>query len=275
MNAADQATTFDAHERRLWTGRALAYERTFAKLCAYPAPMLLDAAGVHAGVTALDVGTGSGTVAALACARGAVVTAVDAERGMVELTRRRVPAADVRHGLLPDLPFPDGVFDAAVANFVINHVGDPAAALGELRRLVRPGGRIAVTVWPHPPPPLQRLWWQAIEAAGARRPDSVPRVAAELDFERSTDGLTRLLSDAALTELTGETITWEHRAAPDEWWSGAVNGIGTSGLIIASQTPEMIAQIKGHYDRLTAAYLGSDGLLGLPTAAVLAAGRVG
>jgi ubiquinone/menaquinone biosynthesis C-methylase UbiE len=44
---------------------------------------------------------------------------------------------------------------AAVANIVPNHVGDPAAGLAELRRVVRPGVRVAVTLWPTPqPPPL-------------------------------------------------------------------------------------------------------------------------
>ena len=63
-------TAFDAGERRAWAGRAEAYAGSFAKLCAYPVPQLLDAAGVKAWVRVLDVGTGSGTVAAAAVERG-------------------------------------------------------------------------------------------------------------------------------------------------------------------------------------------------------------
>ena len=149
---------FDDHERVRWAGRAAAYDRSFAPLCAYPVHALLDLAAAGAGSRVLDVGTGTGTVAAAAAARGARVTAVDADAGMVELCAARVPAADVREATLPALPFADGEFDAVVANFVINHVADPAAAVRELRRVVRPGGRVAVTIWPSPAPPVMQFW---------------------------------------------------------------------------------------------------------------------
>jgi 2-polyprenyl-3-methyl-5-hydroxy-6-metoxy-1,4-benzoquinol methylase len=145
----DGVTVFDEHERLQWRGAGRAYHGSFARLCAHPAPTLLDAAGVEPGVRVLDVGTGTGTVAALACSRGAEVVAVDAEPSMVELAGHQAPAAEIRLATLPHLPFADSSFDAAVANFVLNHVGDPAAA--ELHRMVCPGGRIAVTIWPAPP----------------------------------------------------------------------------------------------------------------------------
>ncbi|MGN9806007.1 class I SAM-dependent methyltransferase [Micromonospora sp. L32] len=151
-------TSFDDHERERWAGRATAYERTFARLCAYPADALLDAAGAGAGMRVLDVGTGTGTVAALAAGRGATVVAVDAEASMLASARRAVPDARLVRAALPHLPLITGAVDAAVANFVLNHVGDPAAAVAGLGRTVRPGGPIAVTVWPWPQPPLQRLW---------------------------------------------------------------------------------------------------------------------
>ncbi|MGW4680652.1 hypothetical protein ACWEOS_19495 [Micromonospora taraxaci] len=63
-------TAYDAYVRSHWSGRAAAYDRSLAALCAHPAPSLLDAADVGAGTRVLDVGTGSGTVAGLASARG-------------------------------------------------------------------------------------------------------------------------------------------------------------------------------------------------------------
>jgi ubiquinone/menaquinone biosynthesis C-methylase UbiE len=132
-------TTFDEHERMQWAGKAAAYRDSFAALCAYPAGALLDAAAVGEDVRVLDVGTGTGTVAALACARAARTTAVDAEPSMLEIARRRAPGAETRHAVLPHLPFPDAFFDAVVANFVLNHVGDPEAAVREMRRVVCPG----------------------------------------------------------------------------------------------------------------------------------------
>src|SRR6185369_9111359 len=128
---------FDQHEREMWAGRATAYARSFAGLCAHAAPPLVTAVAAGPGVRLLDVGTGPGTVAALAVALGADVDAVDAEPSMVALAARRVPQATVRLGILPDLPFVDATFDAVVANFVINHVADPAAAVAELARVAR------------------------------------------------------------------------------------------------------------------------------------------
>ena len=57
-------TRFDEYERAMWAGRADTYANSFAKLCAYTVPRLLDAAGVGDGTELLDVGTGPGTVAA-------------------------------------------------------------------------------------------------------------------------------------------------------------------------------------------------------------------
>ena len=92
---------FDAYERRLWAGRAAAYERGFARLTAHTAGALLDAAGVEAGTRVLDVGTGpgvvAGTAAGTAAARRAQVTAVDAEPSMAEATAHNLPGLDVRH----------------------------------------------------------------------------------------------------------------------------------------------------------------------------------
>jgi SAM-dependent methyltransferase len=263
-------TAFDEHERLRWDGGAATYQRSFGTACAFPAAALLDAAGVAAGWRVLDAGTGPGTVAALAAARGALVTAVDAEPSMLAAARRRVPAADVRHGVLPDLPFPAGWFDAVVANFVINHVGDPAAAVAGLRRVVRPGGRVAVTIWPHPQPPMQRLLLDAFESSGAQRPPSVPQVAADKNFARTPGGLSGLLRQAGLGDVRCTTISWVHRTHPDDWWAGPVSGLGSLGVLMKDQPPAVVDRIRSEYDRLAAGYRGADGMLDLPTAALLA-----
>lgn len=267
-------TAFDEYERSQWAGRAAAYQGSFAALCAHPAGMLLDAAGVGAGDRLLDAGAGTGTVAALACSRGAVVTAADAEPSMLALARRQAPAAEVRHATLPDLPFAVGSFDAAVANFVINHVGDPAAALRELGRVVRPGGRVAVTIWPYPAPPAQQLWVTIFDAAGVERPADLPRLAPDLDFPRTRDGLADLMRGAGLTGVNCDTIAWTHRTDPESWWNGPANGIGTPGALMRRQDPRTVDRIRRQYDRHTAAYRDSDGLLALPTAALIGSASV-
>ena len=130
---------------------------------------------------------------------------------MVEAVRRDVPAAVAGHAVLPDLPFADASFDAAVANFVLNHVGDPAAAIRELRRVVRPGGRVPLTIWPYPPPPAQRLWGEIFAAAGVERPPDLPTVAPDRDFARTGDGLSGLLRGAGLTDVGCRRLARTHR----------------------------------------------------------------
>ncbi|MFF4898182.1 methyltransferase domain-containing protein [Streptomyces sp. NPDC001068] len=138
-------TAFDESERRGWAGQAHAYAASFAKLCAYPVSALLDAAGVGEGLRVLDVGTGTGTVAALACERGAKVTAVDAEPDMAAQAAPAAPGADVRLAALPQVPFADDEFDATVGNFVLNHVGRISSGNSlELWRLrIRPETELA------------------------------------------------------------------------------------------------------------------------------------
>ncbi|WP_371674657.1 class I SAM-dependent methyltransferase [Streptomyces sp. NBC_00289] len=258
----------------MWAGRAAAYAGSFAKLCAYPTRQLLDAAGVGPGERMLDVGTGPGTVAAAACARGATVTAVDAEPTMVQLAARSAPAADVRVAVLPELPFGDGEFDAVVANFVLNHVGRPTVALAELRRVVKPGGRIALTIWAAPPAAGQALLGRAIQAAGAVRPPHLPAgIAPEDDFPRDERGLTGLMESAGLREAACETVRWDHRTSAEEWWSGPAAGVAFGGQMVRSQTPRIRAEIKRHFDLFSSEFADGDGVLTLPHAALLARAR--
>ncbi|WP_431958996.1 class I SAM-dependent methyltransferase [Actinacidiphila sp. bgisy160] len=262
-------TAFDGYERRTWAGRADAFAGSFARLCAYPVPQLLDAAAVEYGVRVLDVGTGTGTAAAAACERGAKVTAVDAEPSMVERAALAVPSAEVLTAALPALPFEDGVFDAVVGNFVLNHVGRPRTALAELRRVVRPGGRIALTIWAVPAPAGQALLGRAVEMAGVTRPSHLPPLAAADDFPRDQDGLAGLMTSAGLREAACRKLRWDHRASAEEWWSGPASGVAFIGQLLLSQSEETRSEVKRHFDALTQEFLGQDGLLVLPHAALL------
>ncbi|PYC63855.1 SAM-dependent methyltransferase [Streptomyces tateyamensis] len=262
--------TFDQYERQAWAGQAGAFAAGFAKLCAYSVPQLLDGAGVGEGTRVLDIGTGTGTVAAAACARGARVTAVDAEPSMVELAALNVPAARVQLGLLPDLPFADGEFEAITGNFVLNHVGQPARALAELRRLLRPGGRLALTIWPNPPAPGQALLGRAVEAVGLTRPAHLPPVAAEDDFPRTAEGLTELLTTAGLNEVHCESLHWDHRTTPDEWWTGPAAGVAYIGQLLLSQPESTRTEVRQHFDRLAEEFRTPNGDLLLPHTALLA-----
>jgi SAM-dependent methyltransferase len=261
---------WDVYERGLWAGRAAAYERGFARLTAHTTGALLDAAGVGAGTRVLDVGTGPGVVAAAAAARGARVTAVDAEPGMAEAAARNVPGLDVRVAVLPDLPLPDAGFDAVTGNFVINHTSDPAAALTELSRVLRPGGRLALTCWSDPPSPALSLAADAIEAAGVSWPEDIP--VPPFRRHSSPELFAALLTGAGFADAAAQLLRWEHRVDPGRWWEVYRSRVGSSGVVIGRQDGATIARIKTEFDRLAARYAAGDGTIALPAIAVLASG---
>ena len=111
------------------------------------APVLLDAAAVGIGHTVLDVACGTGVVAAAERVGPAgAVTGVDINPGMIAVAARtqgvRWAQADAAR-----LPFPDGGFDRVLCQAGLQFVPDRLGALREMRRVLRPGGRVALLVW--------------------------------------------------------------------------------------------------------------------------------
>ncbi|HMB06896.1 MAG TPA: class I SAM-dependent methyltransferase [Isosphaeraceae bacterium] len=112
-----------------------------------------------AGTRGLDAGCGMGRYLRVAAAMGARVVGLDlseAVRAARDLTSDLPGVALVRGDLLRP-PFPPGTFDHIVALGVLDHTPDPRAAFLALARLLKPGGRIAVWVYPRERPSLERI----------------------------------------------------------------------------------------------------------------------
>jgi ubiquinone/menaquinone biosynthesis C-methylase UbiE len=114
----------------------------------YERPAMLALAGDVAGRRILDAGCGSGPLLAVLRDRGAIVTGFDKSAGMLELARRRLgDDADLTVAVLGSpLPFPDDTFDDVTASLVLHYLEDWGPALAELRRVLKPGGRLIVSV---------------------------------------------------------------------------------------------------------------------------------
>ncbi|MGH3256152.1 MAG: class I SAM-dependent methyltransferase [Streptosporangiaceae bacterium] len=114
----------------------------------YARPAILALAGDVAGRRILDAGCGSGPLSAALLDQGAIVTGVDSSAKMLELARRRLGAdANLQVADLGrPLPFPDGAFDDVIASLVLHYLEDWGPALAELRRVLKPGGRLIVSV---------------------------------------------------------------------------------------------------------------------------------
>jgi demethylmenaquinone methyltransferase/2-methoxy-6-polyprenyl-1,4-benzoquinol methylase len=114
----------------------------------------LRAVAPQRGERILDLAAGTGTSSMAFVPSGAHVVAADFSRGMIAEGRRRhgdVPNLEFVQADATDLPFADGEFDAVTMSFGLRNVNDPRRALRELRRVTRPGGRIVVCEFSHPP----------------------------------------------------------------------------------------------------------------------------
>ena len=142
------------------------------------APRVADAAGIAGGgQRVLDVACGTGVLAREAAARvgpGSVV-GLDRNPVMLEEARRAAPAIDWQLGRAEEMPFAAGAFDVVVSQFGLMFFDDQAAALREMRRVLRPGGALAVAVWG----PIEEAPGYAAMAALLERLFG-PRVALEI-----------------------------------------------------------------------------------------------
>lgn len=112
---------------------------------------LAEAADIHAGERVIDIAAGNGNATLAAARRFARVTSTDYVPALLEKGRARAAAEglaiDFREADAEALPFADATFDVALSTFGVMFAPDQARAAAEMRRVVRPGGRIALANW--------------------------------------------------------------------------------------------------------------------------------
>ena len=115
-----------------------------------------EALGPKPGERLLDVGAGTGVSTAELARSGAYAVGSDISLGMLRAGRRTRPDVPLLAGDALALPFADASFDAVTISFALRNVADPDAALRELARVTRPGGRLVVCEFSHPTNPAFR-----------------------------------------------------------------------------------------------------------------------
>lgn len=117
-----------------------------------PAATLVKFSGVKAGQHMLDVACGTGVVAITAAQLGLRVAAFDLSPVLVERAKENARIAqvevDLREGDVEALPYPDAAFDAVLSQYGHMFAPRPAVAIGEMLRVLKPGGIIAFSTWP-------------------------------------------------------------------------------------------------------------------------------
>jgi demethylmenaquinone methyltransferase/2-methoxy-6-polyprenyl-1,4-benzoquinol methylase len=102
------------------------------------------------GERVLDLGAGTGVSTVELARSGAFAVGADLSLGMLAAGRRRRPDTPLLAGDALALPFPDAAFDAVTISFALRNVVDPDAALREMARVTKPGGRLVVCEFSHP-----------------------------------------------------------------------------------------------------------------------------
>ena len=162
---------------------------------------------VREGDRVLDAACGTGDLAIADHKAGAGrVTGLDFSEKMLERARRKAPLEWVQGDMLA-LPFADGTFDAATVGFGVRNVEDLELGLRELRRVLRPGGRLAILEITQPRGalrPFYSLWFdRAVPLLGRWLPggDAYTYLPASVKRFPTAERLAELLRDAGFTDV--------------------------------------------------------------------------
>ncbi|OXM55292.1 class I SAM-dependent methyltransferase [Amycolatopsis alba] len=177
---------------------------------------LVEFADPAPGARLLDAGAGRGAVARAALAKGCAVTAIDASPLMMRRLAEEHPEISASEGDLYRTGFADGSFDLVTAGFVMQVLDDPLGALTEFRRVLVPGGAVALSLERQS---VGRLaWFQDLSVeffapGGAAEPQDARR--GPLTHDR----LDALLGEAGFVDLTRETVELpKPLSGPDALW---------------------------------------------------------
>lgn len=222
------------------------YERFMGRWSARLARELIRFAAIPDDARVLDVGCGTGsfTEAVLSTLPRATAVGVDPSATFVELASRRFPETRARFetGDATRLTFPDASFGAAVAMLVLNFVPDPGRAVAEMRRVTRPGGRVAASVWDYggEMTMLRTFWDTAVAldpAAGARHEERMPLChRGELEELWRGSGLDGVREEGLVIEMPFSTF--------GDFWSPFLAGVGPAGSYAAALSSEAREALK-------------------------------
>jgi demethylmenaquinone methyltransferase/2-methoxy-6-polyprenyl-1,4-benzoquinol methylase len=189
------APVYDAMNRLMTAGLDQRWRRAAVNAVVRPGDRVLDAC------------CGTGDLAVAAAAAGGRVTGVDFSRPMLDRARRKAPELDWVEGDALALPFADSTFDAATVGFGVRNLADLEGGLRELRRVLHPGGRLAILEITRPQgilAPFYRLWFDGvIPVAGKVLPGGSAYTYLPASVRRFPDpqGLARLMDEAGFDDI--------------------------------------------------------------------------
>jgi SAM-dependent methyltransferase len=226
-----------------FAGPAEHYDRFMGRYTPSLAVALADAAGVTAGMRVVDVGRGPGGLALELAARTGSenVAAIDPAAQFAAACRERIPGADVRVGVAEELPWPDGTFDASLSSLVIGFMRDADTGVGEMARVIRPGGTVAACMWDMAAGGMTmlRIFWEAAR-------DVDPGVAGERRMPGTKEGdIARRFERAGLTDIVAGALTASaDYTGFDDFWEPLTLAVGPAGHHLQSLSDDQRTQVR-------------------------------
>ena len=239
-------SAFGSLERGSWSdpARASGYVELFASASDQAIESLLNAVGARPKLKALDLCCGQGNVSEGLIRRGCEVVGIDFSAAMLAFARRRAPNAIFIEGDAQDLPFGDAQFDVVVSNLGICHVPDQPRVLSEVRQLLRPHGRFAMTVWCGPDvSPCFEIVYDAIKTHGSADVSAPPGP----DFHQFAKWTVaeKLLTEAGFNSIDLEIVdcAWELET-PEGLSKIYERGTVRAAMLLAKQPSQNLAAIR-------------------------------
>jgi SAM-dependent methyltransferase len=260
---------------RQWDDFVGAYESVFEPFTLQFAQAAISALGVAAGQSVLDVGAGSGGAALAMAEQGLRVTAIDASPRMIDrlLTRaaERGVSIDARTMDGQALQFEDATFDAALSVLGVILFPDAERGLAEMRRVVRPGGRVSVVTWTQPQNyELAAELRAAIQSVWPEQPPAP--LPAQLRYREEGD-FRALFKAAALDEPGIITVTARLEAPSARWLCeriGFAPGMAATVADLGDHGPAVVRRLVGNLEtRLGRGPIGLSGVAFVGSAPVL------
>lgn len=232
----------------------------------------LDALDPQPGETVLDVGSGTGDAAFLIAERltgGGRVLVTDVSASMVQSARQRASTlglgnVDTAVMDAQALELADGAVDAVLCRWTLYLLPDPARALAEMARVIRPGGRVAVGVWAEPARnPLVPLLIAELVRRGQLPPPAASH-SLDLDAELRAAGLEpRRIEEVA--------FTWPFASAAQAWQYVRDTG-GAAARALRGLDEAQLGAVRAAYAQALEPYTASDGSVAVPAVALNALG---